>query len=457
MSSESSSKFICSKCGKECKDKRGLSIHEGKCKETKKFICIYCNVEFCSRHSLSRHTNTCKHIQEYEAKEESKDKIQELEQKISAMMIRQKTVDQCHEFDIKRRQEAEDSLIKEKTDMISKIDNLNKIVSELEQERLSLLREIKGDKTRALELASKIADSSGSSYVQNHTVQNIQHNHFNTFPFDPSVIQGRISPPDVAVNDIKGLVRHLFNLGLSNYFRIGDKTRKTARWIKADGEVVKVDAQCKELSNYIVKALKDEMVSQKAYYQQELDYYQSRDELDTLKIDELIEHIEFCTSVINEEQYFIKELGSQIADQGKNKEDTSLETVREYTFYKFTSKLETILLSNLSEWIDLSFFEMGKYIGKRLNGFYYKEGASEENLYIIIQRDDDARIMTYSLKLQDHIKKSVHEKMFKLENSDMIKQLFMFHKYPRAMEKYHYLENPSIEQTLEIMKGILVV
>lgn len=457
MSSDSSSKSICSKCGKECKDKRGLSIHEGKCTGPEQFVCMYCNVGFCSKHSLSRHSKTCKHVEDYEAKEEKKEKIQELEDKISSIMIRQKTLDQCHEYDIKRRQEAEDSLIKEKKEMETKIDSLSKLVSELEQERLSLLREIKGDKTRALELASKIADNTGSSYVQNHTIQNIQHNHFNTFPFDPSFIQGRISPPDVTVIDTQGLVHHLFNLGLSNYFRIGDKTRKTARWIKSDGEVVKTDSQCKELSNHIVKALKDEMVSQKAYFQQELDYYQGRDILDHEKINELEECISFCTSVINEEQYFIKDLGNIIADRGKNKEDTSLDTVKEYTFYKFTSKLESILLSNLSEWVDLSFFEMGKYIGKRLTGFYYKEGASEENLYIIIQRDDDRNVITYSLKLQDHIKKSVHEKMFKLENSDMIKQLFMFHKYPRAMEKYQYLENPSIEQTLEIMKGILVV
>ena len=77
-----STDFPCSKCGRYCKDKRGLGIHEVVCKGTRDFICIYCNVSFCSRQSLSRHSKTCKHVNIYESKNEYKERNQSLENTI---------------------------------------------------------------------------------------------------------------------------------------------------------------------------------------------------------------------------------------------------------------------------------------------------------------------------------------------------------------------------------------
>jgi hypothetical protein len=77
-----STEFPCPKCGKYCKDKRGLGIHEVKCISTQNFTCIYCNVSFCSRHSLSRHSKTCKHIDTYESKKEYIEKNKVLENTI---------------------------------------------------------------------------------------------------------------------------------------------------------------------------------------------------------------------------------------------------------------------------------------------------------------------------------------------------------------------------------------
>jgi hypothetical protein len=49
----------CDKCGRQCKDKRGLSIHMRVCPGTKNFICEFCNTEFSSIYSLNIHSTRC--------------------------------------------------------------------------------------------------------------------------------------------------------------------------------------------------------------------------------------------------------------------------------------------------------------------------------------------------------------------------------------------------------------
>jgi hypothetical protein len=54
------SSFVCDKCGKECKDKRGLGIHYNKCDGSINFECKFCNQEFANAYSLSMHSTRCK-------------------------------------------------------------------------------------------------------------------------------------------------------------------------------------------------------------------------------------------------------------------------------------------------------------------------------------------------------------------------------------------------------------
>ncbi len=64
---------VCNKCGKECKDKRGLTVHSHKCGIDKHFICEFCNQEFATAYSLSIHVPRCKTLKskkELTAKEE---------------------------------------------------------------------------------------------------------------------------------------------------------------------------------------------------------------------------------------------------------------------------------------------------------------------------------------------------------------------------------------------------
>jgi hypothetical protein len=481
--------FECSSCGKICKDKRGLTLHESKCDKVSKNTCIPCGGVFKNNSSLVRHEKTCKVIKETLERKENEEKeiqrerrLEELkqlyEQKlVEANYLKDKDMSELssvYETKIDLLLKKIDSLIEESKDKTKSNDlNIKNIMNdfhsletklketttklsltkkkkeELEKEVKILNREILFDKNRFAAHMDKPA------LVQQQNIQNIQHNHFVPLPFDTSVIQGRINPPNRMVNNVEQLVDHLFKLGLSNYFRISDKSRKTAVWTKSDGRLVEVDSKCKELSNYIVESLQDELQKQKIHWEEELKQYQSREELDTVKIQELNDDISFCNRLINRDENLMQELGSCISKHGKNKGDTSVDRVRDMTFVRFISSLETCLLTDVSEWMTLSYYDIGKYISSNMRDCFHTEGASRENRYIVAYRDDDVRIMVHSDKLQTFIKESVYEKLFDNSAHSVIRNIVETFGPESVKEKFNYLENPTLPETQEIMRGIV--
>ncbi len=64
----------CSKCGKECKDKKGLTLHESKCEKVNKLNCSFCNALFQTNSSVIRHEKTCNAIKEEARRKEQEEK-----------------------------------------------------------------------------------------------------------------------------------------------------------------------------------------------------------------------------------------------------------------------------------------------------------------------------------------------------------------------------------------------
>ena len=452
--------FVCSTCSKICKDRKGLTLHESKCEKVNTLICGPCGAEFKTNSSLVRHEKTCKTIKEEierKQKQEQEELLRrhieqqksELQKKIDSLNDMIRINQEANIKDIERREEERRSLetkLKETTHILSLTE---KKKEQLEAKVDVLMKEVLFDKNRFASHMDKPA------LVQQQNIQNIQHNHFVPIPFDTSVIQGRINPPNRMVNNVDQLVDHLFKLGLSNYFRISDKSRKTAVWLKSDGRLVEVDSKCKELSNYIVESLQDEVQRQKIHWEEELRHYQSQEELDTVKIQELNENINFCNRLINRDEKLMKELGSCISKHGKDKEDTSVDRVRDMTFVRFISKLETCLLTDVSEWMTLSFYDIGKYIKSKMRDYFHTEGASREDMYIVAYRDDDVRIIVYSDKLQSFIKEAVSDKLFENSAHAVIRNVIESFGPESVKEKFNYLENPTLSDTQEIMRGIV--
>jgi hypothetical protein len=53
--------FNCEKCGRECKDKRGLTLHYNKCNGPQSLECEFCKEEFANHYNLLSHLTRCKH------------------------------------------------------------------------------------------------------------------------------------------------------------------------------------------------------------------------------------------------------------------------------------------------------------------------------------------------------------------------------------------------------------
>ena len=68
-----SEKHICNKCGKECKDKRGLGIHNAKCEGITSCECKSCKQPFANPYSLSVHLTRCKVLKKQKEDIEQKD------------------------------------------------------------------------------------------------------------------------------------------------------------------------------------------------------------------------------------------------------------------------------------------------------------------------------------------------------------------------------------------------
>jgi hypothetical protein len=90
----------CYKCGRHCKDKRGLKVHETRCQHTVKLKCSYCSSFFDTNESLNSHLEQCKAIKEtqerihqsfvYQSKLEEKDKlIKELQEQNHTLQYQQ--------------------------------------------------------------------------------------------------------------------------------------------------------------------------------------------------------------------------------------------------------------------------------------------------------------------------------------------------------------------------------
>ncbi len=145
----------CSKCGKICKDKRGLAIHEARCgiiKEEKRYVCEYCDLEVKNNDNLQRHLNVCK-----------KKKDKEVEDKKQEITVSYQTqINDLHreyerrlmtEQDLYRREKEWNNTINKSN--IERITMLEKQVRQLEQELKEERQRSESNKREAFLLAEK--------------------------------------------------------------------------------------------------------------------------------------------------------------------------------------------------------------------------------------------------------------------------------------------------------------
>ena len=479
--------FECPRCGKDCTNKSGLASHRKRCEAEMNLNCDYCQLTFSSKPNLVRHMTTCKKYRDFLTEEEHKkvktqlektyeEKIKELNDLLCKRqkdheLILSSLVDE-HQRELQKtikelKQDTECQVKLRETDLISVTNELAKLKENdliITSERELLKRKVEEGEKEIRYLTHKVIDQSsqiatlslGSTNITNNTISQVQNN-VQLQMFDPSVIKGRIHPPEMMVSSVPQLVNHLFRLGAGNYFRVTDKSRHNTIWNKPGRGPIK-DASCMELSNYIVDTLVDEIQTQQSYWEVELNRLLSSPDPDMYRVNETQEHIRFCRNLLGKEDELMKELQRTIVNRGKNKGDTSVDQIYEISYYNIINAIEFALLPHIEEWFSMSFYKMGRYLGQRIRDHYHTEGGSRENRFIVIKDDHDGNHLIYAEKLQELIHEALMPKLFHHETKDLLHHILVkccTIKEDAVEQTLSYIESPSLDETEEIMRGIV--
>ena len=176
----------------------------------------------------------------------------------------------------------------------------------------------------------------------------------------------------------------------------------------------------------------------------------------------LRQHIRHCKASKNKqiEQQESEEEEQSNQDNNSSINETPVEesNTTERTYVKFTHAIEYALLPRFKEWIHLSFYEFGRRLGTEIKAYYRIEPKSREENYILIRDDSGQYASIHSDELQEYISKAVTSSLFNGETNGIVvyvlRECSIF-KTEDVQRYLSYFDDPTEEQTLEIMKGMV--
>ncbi len=485
----SGSDSVCPKCGKQCRDKRGVTIHLKKCGEIKEFICNACNAEFTAHHSLLVHYNRCKiikqqhqekeiakqqeslkmdllkqqeHIKEHMQQEQEKTLsiIQQKDNEIQSLKDKLKEIETIHRMDMKQSLKLRDDDVNALSQEVKSLSVELKVKSEAYEglrEQLEVAKhQIRFGQEQLKSLSSK---ENNMTMILNNNSNNTNQS-LDLKCFEPSMIQGIIQPPERVIGTVTDLMNMMRRQGVRNCFRVNDKTRGTLTWNKPGKGLIR-DPDGDLLSNHIVDSLQQDLQNERAFYENELTRLNNQSDPDPYYVNLAHEYISFCTRLLNREDSTIKKLKKLLVNQGKKRGDEQVDEIYNITYYKYINSIQLALFPKIHEWIDLSFYELGIYIGSKTKDRYKLEGASRESLYITIEDDDKYnryRKQVKSNDLMEFFNEAVEQYMLEPNYKDIIYELLTNKTHlnqSNVKAMLDYIENPDIESTKQIMKGIV--
>lgn len=472
MSQENTS-CRCPRCDKECKDKRGLSVHLKKCENSKPIICEYCNQEFSRNYSLSLHLTRCKAIKQQNTEKElaQKEDLNKLlcEKELHTKYLQDKLNEQeaIIKTHAKQLEDLKLQFLKDYEQQLKmRDDDINKYHSDLNTATQDLKKKDKDNEKLERELNEKkieyqtIFNLYSKLSLKDTTTTNIinNDNRVQLQSLDPSMIQGRINPPGFVIGNVNDLVRMLRTLGVRNSYRVNDKSRGTLSWNKpGEGEIR--DPNGEQLLCHIIDSLDTDLTKEKCYYEEELKKLYKAEERDQYLINEAHDFVSFCTSLLRKDPNILKEIKRQLVKQGRDKNDPQVDEIREVSYNKFINSIGVALFPKIYEWNEMTFFELGRHLGKKAKDYYHLEGASREKLYIVVHTDNNNNKQIFSDKLTEYISEAI-ERFIDNQTLDQILTEALLHKpnqKERAEAMATYILNPTLKETEEIMRGMVSV
>jgi hypothetical protein len=248
----------------------------------------------------------------------------------------------------------------------------------------------------------------------------------------------------------------LRSLGIRNCFRVNDKARGTLSWNKpGEGEVR--DPNGDQLLTHIIDSLNTDLIKEKSYYEEEIQKLLATDDHDLYQLEESKMFVNFCTQLLKKDPMILNKFKRELIKQGKAKGDNEPDKVYTVTYTKLITLIMLALFPNMTTWIEKSFYELGRHIGSKIKDYYHTEGASTEFLYIVIHADNNSHKQIYSKDLISYISEAIASAIDSEMTENIIFDLLLY----KADDPDHvkkmidYLRSPTLEDTTEIMKGIL--
>jgi hypothetical protein len=417
----------CSKCGKECKNKRGLHIHEAACSGSTSLDCEGCHKQFSSIYVLQRHIPSCPVLEKERHDKAVEEQVrfirEEYERRIHSLETEKHNLDKSYNLRL-------DSMIKETKDECKKyidhIDILTKQVNDLthrnqdiEDERKMLTRNMLDNWNKTTSLMT---------HSQNIQVNNNQNNSTNMVfqSFNYGECLDKIKPPDFTVFSVGEVVNLLFDSGFGNYIRTPDRSRGVLLWNNPEKGHIR-DSNGSDLSNYLIDCLQPKIETQQHFVEQELNHLIATNYPDDDLIEAKRKHIEFCKQIRNKDQKLLNKLRKEIGRRVKDVNDHSVDPIKKSRFNKILLSIESKLYPLLDEWISMSLEEFGLFLGRKTSDLYWIEGASpgsDENIPYIVVRDDNKKHckITY-FELGDLLNEALLPKLQSDDNKEIVSRL----------------------------------
>jgi hypothetical protein len=161
---------------------------------------------------------------------------------------------------------------------------------------------------------------------------------------------------------------------------------------------------------------------------------------------------------LQKDQNLLRKIRSELIKQGKAKNDTEVDPINEVSYRKFISSISVALFPKMTSWIDKSFYELGRYLGPMINRWYHTEGASRGMKYIVVHSDSNYHHQVNSEKLMSLIQEALDSIIETDTVESIIENLLTLGKdlnLDRVNKMMKYISTPTLEETQEIMRGIV--
>jgi len=112
----------------------------------------------------------------------------------------------------------------------------------------------------------------------------------------------------------------------------------------------------------------------------------------------------------------------------------------------------------MSTWINKSLYDLGRFLGAKINSYYHTEGASRHKLYIVIHSDSNTNKRTDSKQLIKYLSEAINSVL----DSELVERLIedILPKIngvnvERVKNVLQYIKAPTLDETKEIMRGLI--